>query len=146
MAFQYWNNKGIEKKKVLAFNNSYHGDTFGAMSVSARSAFTQPFEGLLFEVEYIDVPTESNLEELKTKISAVGNQISSFIFEPLIQGAGGMLMYEPQHLDELIKICRDNDILIIADEVMTGFGRTGKLFASYYLNEQPDMMCFSIGL
>ncbi|SMO69523.1 adenosylmethionine--8-amino-7-oxononanoate transaminase [Solitalea koreensis] len=146
MAFQYWNNRGAEKKKVLAFNNSYHGDTFGAMSVSARSAFTQPFEGLLFEVEYIDVPTKDNLEALKARVSAIGNQISSFIFEPLIQGAGGMLMYEPEPLDALIKMCRENDILIIADEVMTGFGRTGKLFASYYLTEQPDMMCFSKGL
>ncbi|POY37345.1 adenosylmethionine--8-amino-7-oxononanoate transaminase [Solitalea longa] len=146
MAFQYWYNSGTQKKKVLAFHNSYHGDTFGAMSVSARSAFTQAFEGLLFDVEYIDLPTHENLNGLKSKISSLKSQISSFIFEPLVQGAGGMIMYEAEPLNELIRFCKEQEILIIADEVMTGFGRTGKLFASEYLTEQPDMMCFSKGL
>ncbi|UKJ06106.1 adenosylmethionine--8-amino-7-oxononanoate transaminase [Solitalea lacus] len=146
MAFQYWYNSGVTKKKVLAFNNSYHGDTFGAMSVSARSAFTNPFESLLFEVEYIDLPTFENLDRLKSQISEQKNQLSSFIFEPLVQGAGGMIMYHPEPLNELIRFCKKQEILIIADEVMTGFGRTGKLFACEYLNEQPDMMCFSKGL
>lgn len=146
MAFQYWHNSGISKKKVLAFNNSYHGDTFGAMSVSARSAFTNAFESLLFDVEYIDLPTKENLSDIKSHISNLNGQISSFIFEPLVQGAGGMIMYEAEPLDELIRFCKEQEILVIADEVMTGFGRTGKMFASNYLTEQPDMMCFSKGL
>ncbi|AFD07132.1 adenosylmethionine--8-amino-7-oxononanoate transaminase [Solitalea canadensis] len=146
MAFQYWHNSGISKKKVLAFNNSYHGDTFGAMSVSARSAFTNAFESLLFDVEYIDLPTPENLSNLKSHISNLSDHISSFIFEPLVQGAGGMIMYEAAPLDELIRFCKEQNILVIADEVMTGFGRTGKLFACNYLTEQPDMICFSKGL
>ena len=146
MCFQYRSNLGDPRTKVLAFNNSYHGDTFGAMAVSSRSAFTQPFEKLLFEVEFIDVPDAGNIEELKKYISEVASDLAAFIFEPLIQGAGGMQMYEAQYLDELILHCKKNGILTIADEVMTGFGRTGKLFASDHLSEQADLMCFSKGL
>ena len=135
-----------EKTKVLAFNNSYHGDTFGAMAVSARSAFTKPFEKLLFEVEFLDLPNLNNLNQLKSQISASASEVSAFIFEPLVQGAGGMQMYEAEYLDELIKHCKNNGILTIADEVMTGFGRTGKLFASDHLSEKADLMCFSKGL
>jgi adenosylmethionine-8-amino-7-oxononanoate aminotransferase len=146
MCFQYWSNQGKEKTKVLAFNNSYHGDTFGAMAVSARSAFTKPFEKLLFEVEFLDLPNLNNLNQLKSQISASASEVSAFIFEPLVQGAGGMQMYEAEYLDELIKHCKNNGILTIADEVMTGFGRTGKLFASDHLSEKADLMCFSKGL
>ena len=146
MCFQYWSNQGLNKTKVLAFNNSYHGDTFGAMAVSARSAFTRPFEKLLFEVEFLDLPDQKNLEQLKAQISALGSEVSAFIFEPLVQGAGGMQMYDAACLDELIKHCRNNGILTIADEVMTGFGRTGKLFATDHLSEKADLMCFSKGL
>lgn len=146
MCFQYRSNLGDPRTKVLAFNNSYHGDTFGAMAVSSRSAFTQPFEKLLFEVEFIDVPDLGNIEELKKYITEVASDLVAFIFEPLIQGAGGMQMYEAQYLDELILHCKKNGILTIADEVMTGFGRTGKLFASDHLSEQADLMCFSKGL
>ena len=146
MCFQYWSNLGREKNKVLAFNNSYHGDTFGAMAVSARSAFTRPFEKLLFEVEFLDLPDQNNIELLKSQITARASEVSAFIFEPLVQGAGGMQMYDAAYLDELIKHCRQHGILTIADEVMTGFGRTGKLFASDHLSEKADLMCFSKGL
>ncbi|HEY1060551.1 MAG TPA: adenosylmethionine--8-amino-7-oxononanoate transaminase [Daejeonella sp.] len=146
MCFQYWSNLGNPKTKVLAFNNSYHGDTFGAMAVSSRSAFTRPFEKLLFEVEFIDLPDAGNIEQLKAHISGISSDLAAFIFEPLVQGAGGMQMYEARYLDELILHCRQNEILTIADEVMTGFGRTGKLFASDHLSEQADLMCFSKGL
>lgn len=146
MCFQYLSNLGNPRTKVLAFNNSYHGDTFGAMAVSSRSAFTRPFEKLLFDVEFIDVPDARNIEELKGYISGVASDLAAFIFEPLVQGAGGMQMYEAQYLDELIQHCKKNEILTIADEVMTGFGRTGKLFASDHLSEQADLMCFSKGL
>jgi adenosylmethionine-8-amino-7-oxononanoate aminotransferase len=146
MCFQFWTNQGIEKPKVLAFHNSYHGDTFGAMAVSARSAFTKPFDKFLFEVEFIDLPNDDNIEQLKSHISALKSSISAFIFEPLVQGAGGMQMYEAHYLDQLIKHCRHENILTIADEVMTGFGRTGKLFASDHLTEKADLMCFSKGI
>ncbi|OZA56299.1 MAG: adenosylmethionine--8-amino-7-oxononanoate transaminase, partial [Sphingobacteriales bacterium 39-40-5] len=146
MCFQYWSNLGDPKTKILAFNNSYHGDTFGAMAVSSRSAFTRPFEKLLFDVEFIDLPDAGNIEQLKAHISGISSDLAAFIFEPLVQGAGGMQMYEAKYLDELILHCRENGILTIADEVMTGFGRTGKLFASDHLSEQADLMCFSKGL
>lgn len=146
MCFQYWSNRGENRTKVLAFKNSYHGDTFGAMAVSARSAFTAAFEPLLFDVIYIDTPNAENLPDLKSQISNLSPELSSFIFEPLIQGSGGMLMYEAKYLDELLETCRQNQVLTIADEVMTGFGRTGKLFASDYLQNKADIMCFSKGL
>ncbi len=146
MCFQYWSNKGQERKKVIALKNAYHGDTFGAMAVSARSAFTAPFEKLLFDVEYIDLPSEANISNLKSQISNLKSEACAFIFEPLVQGSGGMLMYEANHLNELIAVCKAHRIFTIADEVMTGFGRTGKYFASDHLNQQPDIMCFSKGL
>jgi len=146
MCFQYWSNRGEERSKVLAFKNSYHGDTFGAMAVSARSAFTAPFEKFLFDVEYIDLPTEKNIESLKRYISDIKGDLASFIYEPLVQGSGGMLMYDARWLDELVKHCQENAVFTIADEVMTGFGRTGKRFASDYLATKPDIMCFSKGL
>ncbi|MEO5911107.1 MAG: aminotransferase class III-fold pyridoxal phosphate-dependent enzyme, partial [Pelobium sp.] len=128
------------------FKNAYHGDTFGAMAVSGRSAFTAPFESMLFDVEFIDLPNSSNISDLKSKISNLKSHLACFIFEPLVQGAGGMLMYEAKYLDELIQHCNQENILTIADEVMTGFGRTGKLFASDHLNYKADLMCFSKGL
>lgn len=146
MCLQYWSNRGEERTRVLAFNNSYHGDTFGAMALSSRSAFTRPFEKLLFEVEFIDLPDKGNIEQLKKQISAISSGLSAFIFEPLVQGAGGMQMYEAAFLDELINHCKEEGVLTIADEVMTGFGRTGKLFASGHLIGQADVMCFSKGL
>jgi adenosylmethionine-8-amino-7-oxononanoate aminotransferase len=146
MCLQYWSNAGAPRNKVIAFNNSYHGDTFGAMAVSARSAFTKPFESLLFDVIYIDTPNAANIGDLKSQISNLKSQASSFIYEPLVQGSAGMLMYEAKYLDELLLCCRENDIFLIADEVMTGFGRTGKIFASEYLITQPDVICLSKGL
>lgn len=146
MCLQYWSNKGESRKKVLAFNNSYHGDTFGAMAVSARSAFTAPFESLLFDVIYIDTPNAENIESIKYQVSSNKYEISSFIYEPLVQGSGGMLMYEANYLDELLSCCKENNIFVVADEVMTGFGRTGKLFASEYLVNKPDIVCLSKGL
>ncbi len=146
MCFQYWSNTGHAKGAVLAFHNSYHGDTFGAMAVSSRSAFTKPFEKLLFEVDFIDIPNKENIGRLKEHVSALAPQLSAFIFEPLVQGAGGMNMYEARYLDELLSHCRKEGVLTIADEVMTGFGRTGKLFASDHLSVKPDLMCFSKGL
>lgn len=146
MCLQYWHNKGEQRTKIIAFKNAYHGDTFGAMSVSGRSAFTAAFDSLLFEVEFIDLPDANNIEALKSQISALKSQISSFIFEPLVQGSAGMVMYEAKYLDELMGHCRKEGVLMIDDEVFTGFGRTGKAFACNHLQTQPDIMCFSKGL
>ncbi|WP_295792210.1 adenosylmethionine--8-amino-7-oxononanoate transaminase [Mucilaginibacter sp.] len=146
MCLQYWHNRGEARTKILAFKNAYHGDTFGAMAVSGRSAFTAAFDSLLFEVEFIDLPTEENIQSLKSQISSLKSELACFIFEPLVQGAGGMIMYEARYLNELMKHCREENVLMIDDEVFTGFGRTGKNFACDHLTEQPDIMCFSKGL
>ena len=146
MCLQFWANKNEKRTKILAFKNAYHGDTFGAMAVSGRSAFTAPFDSLLFNVEFIDLPNRENLESLKSIISNLKSDLACFIFEPLVQGASGMLMYNAKDLDELILHCKRESILTIADEVMTGFGRTGKLFASDHLINKADLMCFSKGL
>jgi adenosylmethionine-8-amino-7-oxononanoate aminotransferase len=146
MCLQFWSNQNQKRTKILAFHNAYHGDTFGAMAVSGRSAFTAAFDSLLFDVEFIDLPKQENLESIKAKISDIKTDLACFIFEPLVQGAGGMLMYEAELLDELIAHCKKENVLTIADEVMTGFGRTGKLFASDYLTNKADLMCFSKGL
>jgi len=146
MCLQYWNNQGQTRTKMLAFKNAYHGDTFGAMAVSGRSAFTAAFDSLLFEVEFIDPPNAENIVTLKSQISSLKSQLACFIFEPLVQGSGGMIMYEAQYLNELIAHCRNEGVLTIDDEVFTGFGRTGKPFAANHFNEQPDIMCFSKGL
>ncbi|MDH6253773.1 adenosylmethionine-8-amino-7-oxononanoate aminotransferase [Chryseobacterium sp. H1D6B] len=146
MCLQYAYNQESKKNKVIAFKNAYHGDTFGAMSVSGRSVWTQPFKDLLFEVVFIDTPNSENLEDLKKQIESIAGQTACFIYEPLVQGAAGMLMYKAEHLDELMKCCREKKILLIQDEVFTGFGRTGKLFAADHLSQKPDIMCFSKGL
>ncbi|RVU01052.1 adenosylmethionine--8-amino-7-oxononanoate transaminase [Mucilaginibacter limnophilus] len=146
MCLQYWHNKGEQRTKILAFKNAYHGDTFGAMSVSGRSAFTAAFDSLLFEVEFIDLPDKDNIDSLKSQVSNLKSELACFIFEPLVQGSAGMIMYEAEYLNELISHCREEGVLTIDDEVFTGFGRTGKPFACNHLTEQPDIMCFSKGI
>ncbi|MCX2477615.1 adenosylmethionine--8-amino-7-oxononanoate transaminase [Pedobacter sp. MC2016-15] len=146
MCLQYWYNKGQPRKKVLAFSNGYHGDTFGAMSVSGRSAWTAPFDSFLFEVIFIDTPAAQNLASLKETISSHADDLACFIYEPLVQGSAGMLMCAAEDLDQLLQHCRDEGVLMIQDEVFTGFGRTGKNFAADHLVNKPDVMCFSKGL
>jgi len=149
MVLQYWHNQGISKKKFIAFENAYHGDTFGGMSVGARNVFNNAFENLLFDVIHIPLPDEDNIEQIKEVLKGWftnHNDIAGFIFEPLVQGAAGMQMYEAQHLDEIIALCRENKVICIADEVMTGFGRTGEFFASNCLTNKPDIICLSKGL
>lgn len=147
MSIQYWWNKREPKRKtLLAFKNAYHGDTFGAMSVSDRSVFTLAFHDMLFDVHFLDTPTRENIDDLKKLIHTVGDEVAAFIYEPLVQGAGGMTMYPADLLNELLVTAHARGIICIADEVMTGFGRTGKLFASDYLMEKPDIICLSKGL
>lgn len=148
MAFQYWKNRGISRSKIVSFKNGYHGDTFGAMSISERSIFTAPFSSYLFEVLQVEIPNQESELELLSDFSELieKEEVAAFIFEPLVQGAAGMLMYPAAILDQMIKICRDNEVLIIADEVFTGFGRTGKMFASDFLRNKADIFCLSKGL
>jgi adenosylmethionine-8-amino-7-oxononanoate aminotransferase len=147
MAIQYWWNKGeTGRKKIFAFKNAYHGDTFGAMSVSDRGIFTMAFHDLLFEVIFIDTPSDDSLEGSLRLIDIHGEDAAAFIYEPLVQGAGGMKIYDAGLLDTLIKAAMAKGLVCIADEVMTGFGRTGKVFASEYMLHTPDIMCLSKGL
>ena len=146
MAIQYWWNLGLKKTKILAYRNSYHGDTFGAMSVSDRGVFTLAFHDRLFEVLFIDTPTEQNIPELVKIIEEHGRDIACFIYEPLVQGAGGMRMYDANAMNQLLNIVKEQEIICIADEVMTGFGRTGKIFASEYMECKPDIICLSKGI
>jgi adenosylmethionine-8-amino-7-oxononanoate aminotransferase len=148
MAFQYFYNQGIKKQKIIAFEGAYHGDTFGAMSVGERSPFNAPFQPFLFDVAFLPLPVGDNKEIALQKMYELvqTQEIAAFIFEPLIQGASGMRMYEADVLDELIAMAQAQDVICIADEVMTGFGRTGKLFASDYLQHKPDIVCLSKGI
>lgn len=147
MCLQYWVNTTKQPRtKILAFKDAYHGDTFGAMSVSGRSIFTDPFASLLFDVEFIDLPNAKNIEQIKSRISYLSNEVACFIFEPMVLGTAGMVMYGAGHLDELIASCQKHGILTIADEVMTGFGRTGSLFSCEALQNSPDIFCLSKGL
>jgi adenosylmethionine---8-amino-7-oxononanoate aminotransferase len=147
-AVQYHFNQGIKKNTIIAFEDAFHGDTFGAMAVSGISLFTEAFQGSLLNVVRIPVPVAGKeAESVKALKKAIEeHQTAAFIFEPLVLGAAGMLMYEPEALDQLIAVCKQEKVFTIADEVMTGFGKTGKIFASDYLSEQPDMMCLSKAL
>ena len=147
-SFQYHYNKGIKKNTIIAFEDAFHGDTFGAMAVSGIGLFTEAFQEALINVIRIPVPTKGNEESSKQALqkAIAENEVAAFIFEPLVLGAAGMVMYEASELDALIAICKQNAVFTIADEVMTGFGKTGKLFASNYLNNLPDMMCLSKAL
>lgn len=149
MARQYFYNQGKKRSKLVAFNEAFHGETFGAMAASGDHDFNRAFHDDLFEVWRIPAPvdeerTQEALEQLEHHLQT--GEVYAFLFEPLILGAGGMLMYTPEVLDQLIALCHRYDVLCIADEVMTGFGRTGTTFASNQLQEQPDIMAMSKGL
>lgn len=148
MAIQYWFNKGETRNKFIALENDYHGDTFGSMSLTARGGFNEPFERFMFDVNFITPPTiENRVEVLKSFEELLKtNDVAAFIFEPIVQGAGGMLMHSPEVLSEMIALCNKFGVLTIADEVFTGFGRTGKLFAVDYLKNKPDIICLSKGI
>lgn len=148
MAFQYFHNKGSERKKIIAIDGSYHGDTFGAMSVGDRGPFTAPFDPYLFQVEFIDFPEKEKEEEVwnQFKVLIDSGDVASFIFEPLVQGASGMRFYSAELLDRMIAYAQQHDVICIADEVMTGFGRLGTLFAADQLQHKPDIICLSKGL
>ena len=148
VALQYFYNKGEKRTTIIAFENAFHGDTFAAMAASGISFYTQAFQGMFIDVVRIPVPVKGQEEVSFSALKGVikNNNCAGFIFEPLVQGAAGMVMYEPNALDQLLKICQENYVLTIADEVMTGFGKTGKTFACDYLAQKPDMMCLSKAL
>lgn len=150
IALQYWYNLNPNKArtKVIGFNKSYHGDTFGAMSASGQNAFNRPFWKLLFAVETVDAPMPGDEERSLNQLKALLEQedVAGFIFEPLILGSGGMHVYSARGLDAMLALCQEYDVVTIADEAMTGFGRTGTLFACHQLCHFPDMICLSKGL
>ncbi len=148
VALQFFFNKGEKRTTIIAFENAFHGDTFAAMAASGISFYTQAFQGMFIDVVRIPVPVKGQEQQSFDALKKViqDYNCAGFIFEPLVQGAAGMVMYEPEALDELIRICAANNVLTIADEVMTGFGKTGKTFAMDYVEQKPDMMCLSKAL
>ena len=148
MALQYYFNRGEKRTTLIAFENGFHGDTFGAMSVSGLSVYNGPFEDFFIDVQRISVPMGTNnltvLSELKTMIAE--NDCAAFIYEPLVQGAAGMKIHNAEGLNALLKYCKEQKVITIADEVMTGFGKTGKHFASLYMDAAPDIICLGKSL
>jgi adenosylmethionine-8-amino-7-oxononanoate aminotransferase len=148
MALGYWRHTGEPRHRIIVMEGSYHGDTIGTMSVGARGAFTDAYEPLLFAVERIPFPAAgregATLDALETFCRR--GDAAAFLVEPLVLGAGGMRMYSPQTLAALRRICTAHGVLFIADEVMTGWGRTGSMFACEQADVTPDIACYSKGL
>jgi len=148
MALQYYFNKGEKRATFIAFENGFHGDTFGAMSVSGLSVYNGPFEDFLMEVKRIPTPNGSNTQDILNTLKEFveNNTIAGFIYEPLVQGAAGMTIHDAKGLNAILKFFKAHNILTIADEVMTGFGKTGRNFASDYIDTKPDIICLSKAL
>lgn len=158
MAYQYWVNQNQQRQKFIAFEGAYHGDTFGAMSVGSPSIFSQVFLDMLFDVDFSpfpetyigDISVEEKEEEiltcLKEKLGQNPQDYAGIIIEPLVQGAGGMRMCRPEFLRKLQQLVKQFDTLLIFDEVMTGFGRTGEWFPSLKSQVTPDITCLSKGI
>ena len=148
MALGYWHNIGETRTRLVVMQHSYHGDTIGAMSVGARGVFNAAYRPLLFDVTTVPFPAEGREQATLDALEAAFRveKPAAFIVEPLILGAGGMLMYPAWVLKEMKRICEASDVLFIADEVMTGWGRTGTLFACEQADVTPDIACYSKGL
>lgn len=161
MAVQYWQNTGKpEKREIVALEHAYHGDTVGAMSVSAASSFTHPFRSMIFPVHRVHSAycyrcpvgkvratcAIDCADQLARLLAERGDSIAAVIVEPLLQGAGGMIVHPVEFLQEVRQLCSKNNVLLIADEVLTGFGRTGKMFACELVGVVPDLMCLSKGI
>jgi adenosylmethionine-8-amino-7-oxononanoate aminotransferase len=147
MALGYWHNIGNPRSRIVVMQHSYHGDTIGAMSVGARGVFNAAYGPLLFDVATVPFPSEGQEQEMLDALEAAcRDKPAAFIVEPLILGAGGMLMYPAWVLKEMKRICETSGVLFIADEVMTGWGRTGTLFACEQADVSPDIACYSKGL
>jgi len=149
MALGHWRNRGQQKQtRILALEHAYHGDTVGTMSAGARGVFNAPYQTLLFDVTRIPFPDDNRLQSTFDALDTAcrAGDAAAFLFEPLILGAGGMLIYPAEMLAEMARICRANDVLMIADEVMTGWGRTGTMWACEKTGIAPDILCTGKGL
>ena len=151
MALGFWKNQGPNnhnkvRSRIIALEHAYHGDTIGTMSAGARGVFNAAYEPLLFDVVRLPFPAPGREQETLAVLAAAAPGAAALIVEPLILGSGGMLLYSPDMLREMAAICRRHGTLLIADEVMTGFGRTGSLFACEQAGVAPDIMCLAKGL
>ena len=156
-AIQYWYSKGeIFKKKFLTVRNGYHGDTFGAMSVSdpvngmhsifKNSLLNQIYVSKPEDIRFYNKKTSKSLKQMEKKLKEANSKIAAVIIEPILQGAGGMRIYHPDYLFQLRKLCNKYNVLLILDEIATGFGRTGKLFGFKHANVVPDILCLGKAL
>ncbi|MFT3965975.1 MAG: adenosylmethionine--8-amino-7-oxononanoate transaminase [Sphingobium sp.] len=150
MALGHWHNRGEARHRIVVMEHSYHGDTIGAMSVGERGAFNRAYAPLLFDVARIPYPVagreQATLDALERLCADREDRPAAFIVEPLVLGSGGMLFYGPDVLREMAAICARHDVLFIADEVMTGWGRTGTLFACDRAGIAPDIFCLAKGM
>lgn len=148
MALGFWRHHGSKRSRILALEGAYHGDTIGGMSVGERGVFNAPYDRLLFDVERIPFPAAGREQETLDALDAacMRGDVAALIVEPLVLGAGGMLIYPPRVLAGMKRVCAAHDVLLIADEVMTGWGRTGTLFACEQADIAPDIACYSKGL
>lgn len=161
VAVQYWQNRGCpEKRELAALEHAYHGDTVGAMSVSADSGFTSSFSRLRFPVHRVHsayclrCPVGRRrascdiecVESFRKLLEQRSDKVAAVIVEPLLQGAGGMIVHPAEFLQRIRALCSEHDVLLIADEVLTGFGRCGKMFACEIAGVVPDLMCLSKGI
>lgn len=148
MALGHWRNLGQPRHRIAVLEHGYHGDTIGTMSAGARGVFNRTYEPLLYDVVRLPFPSPGRED---ATLTALGNacrndKLAALLVEPLVLGAGGMLMYDPNVLAAMRGICHGHDVLLIADEVMTGFGRTGRVWACSHGGIQPDILCLAKGL
>ena len=161
MAYQYWRNRGqLQRRKFITLHHAYHGDTVGAMSASGDSVFTQAFSAMLFPVTRADAPycyrCPVGLKRATCRIDCLGSleqclrdggdTIAGVLLEPMLQAAGGMIISPPEFLSGARRLCDQYGTLLIADEVLTGFGRTGRMFACEHAAVKPDLVCLSKAL
>lgn len=155
MALQYWQAKGEKRQRILTLRHGYHGDTFGAMAVcDPDNSMHGLYKGYLPPHIFVDAPQcgfydewdPLDLQPITQQLEAKHHEIAAIILEPIVQGAGGMRLYHPQYLKGVRELCDRYGILLIADEIATGFGRTGKLFACDHANISPDIMCLGKAL
>ena len=148
MALQYWRNKGETKRtKFVCFEHGYHGDTQGAMSVSARSHFNAAYDSITLRNYSLPIPQdEYDFAEFTETLAAIRGTVAAVIIEPLVQAAGGFRFHSADILSEIRRVCREQDVLFIADEIATGFGRTGTLFACQEAAIEPDILCLGKAL
>jgi len=150
MAVGCWHNRKHPRHRIIAMEHAYHGDMFGAMAVGHRGVFNAAYDRMLFDVDFLPFPSrgleQRTLDALETLLRSRPDEFAACIVEPLVLGAGGMKMYGADVLAQLAQLCRHYGVFVIFDEVMTGFGRTGTLFACEQAGVAPDLMCLSKGL